>query len=63
MIRSRARRFSQAHHHALRQSLHFVADIPSGAKGTPKISALDKREMAANGDQLPERIQEKEERI
>ena len=62
--RSRARRISQTHHHASRQSLKFVADISSGAKGTPRTSALEKWDQAAaNGCRLPERIQEKEARV
>jgi len=63
VVRSRTRRFSQTHPHASRQSQQLVADFSSSAKGTPGTSTLEKWELAAaNDDQSPERIQEKEER-
>ena len=63
VARSWGRGFSQTHHHASRQSLKLVADFSSSATGTPGTSAFEKWELAAsNGDQSPERIQEKEGR-
>ena len=63
VARSWGRRFSQAHHYASRQLPQFVTDLPSGAAGTSRTSALEKWEpAAADGDQSPEQIQEKEER-
>jgi hypothetical protein len=63
VVQSRARRFSQTHPHASRQSQQLVADFSSSAKGTPGTSTLEEWELAAtDGDQSLERIQEMEER-
>jgi hypothetical protein len=63
VVQSRARRFSQTHHHASQKSQQLVADPSSDATGAPGTSALEKWELSADhGDQSLERIQEMEER-
>lgn len=63
VVRSRARRFSQARPHASRQSQLFVADRSSGTSDTPERLAFEIWVLGANGDQSPERNQEKEGRV
>ncbi len=60
VVRSRARRFSQTHHHASRQSPQLVADFSSSATGATKTSAYEKLGLACR---LPERTQEKEGKV
>lgn len=64
VARSRTCRFSQPRHHVSRQSPQFAANPLSGAAGALEISTLEKQELAtADGDQSPERIQDKEGKV
>lgn len=64
VARSRGHWFSQAHHLASRQSQQLGADFSSSATGPLGTSVFEKWDLvAANGDQSPERIQEKEGRV